>query len=73
MAGYMDVGAAIKTAESLLDKKRQLLQQIDTVRTDLRNAATRNEGTPEQRQWIETHFPIRERKKKSKPAAVAAR
>lgn len=72
MAGYMDVTAAISTAEDLLTRKRKLLKEIDTVRTDLRNSSTRKEGTPEQRQWIETHFPIRERKRTTKPKATVA-
>jgi hypothetical protein len=66
MPGYMDVGAAINTAEKLLREKTALFKKIDTVRTDLRNSMTRGEPTADQSKWIEQHFPVRERVRRKK-------
>ena len=68
MPGYMDVDAAIKVATKLLGEKRVIMVQLDTVRTDLRNAVARKEASPEQTKWIEEQFPLRERKSKNKAA-----
>lgn len=68
MPGYMDIPAAIGVAKKMLDEKRQLLKNIDTVRADLRHAVERKEATPEQAKWIEETFPIRERNRKPKAA-----
>ena len=38
------------------------------LRTDLRNAVSRKETTPEQTRWIGEQFPLRERKSKNKAA-----
>ena len=68
MPGYMDVDAAIKVAKKILGEKRVIMVQLDTVRTDLRNAVSRKETTPEQTKWIGEQFPLRERKSKNKAA-----
>ena len=68
MPGYMDVDAAIKVATKLLGEKRVIMVQLDTVRTDLRNAVARKEASPEQTKWIGEQFPLRERKSKNKAA-----
>ena len=68
MPGYMDVDAAIKVAKKFLGEKRVIMVQLDTVRTDLRNAVSRKETTPEQTKWIGEQFPLRERKSKNKAA-----
>ena len=68
MPGYMDVDAAIKVAKKILGEKRVIIVQLDTVRTDLRNAVSRKETTPEQTRWIGEQFPLRERKSKNKAA-----
>ena len=68
MPGYMDVDAAIKVAKKILGEKRVIMVQLDTVRTDLRNAVSRKETTPEQTRWIGEQFPLRERKSKNKAA-----
>lgn len=72
MAGssYIDVAAAIKAAESAIKDKYAALAKVDIIRTDLRNAVALGVTTPEQKQWIEATFPIRERKHKGKPAQV---
>lgn len=72
MAGYMDVGKAIETAQALVKEKRKLLASIDTVRSDLRHAVTRKETTAEQTKWIEETFPLRERKRTPKGTAATA-
>ena len=69
--GYIDVDAAIKVAKRLITEKAAVMQNLDTVRTDLRNAVSRKETTPEQTQWIGEVFPLRERKTKNKPVSVA--
>lgn len=71
MPGYMDVPKAIETAKQLLGNKRVLTKQIDTVRSDLRNAVTRKECTAADAQWVEETFPVRERNRKSKAKAAA--
>lgn len=65
MAGYMNIPAAIETAKKLLAEKRVLLTQIDTVRSDLRNAVVRKEGTTEEQKWIGENFPVRHRTRKT--------
>lgn len=68
MAGYMNVDVAIEEAKKALASKRQVLKIIDTIRSDLRNAVDRQEVNEGQRKWIGEHFPMRERKRKSKDA-----
>ena len=64
--GYMNVDAAIEIAQTKLKAKAAILKEIDTIRSDLRNAVARKETTPEQTKWIGEQFPIRERKRKKK-------
>lgn len=59
MSSYIDVTAAIKVAESVLEEKYEVLQRLDIVRRDLRNAATMGAGTAEQRAWIAETFPVK--------------
>lgn len=74
MPGYIDVGKAVEVARRLLDEKAEVMRNIDTVRSDLRNAVDRKETTPEQTKWIGETFPLRERATKNKggPTAVPA-
>lgn len=72
MAGYIDVGAAIKVAEKMLKEKAEVMRNIDTVRSDLRNAVDRKETTPDQTKWIGETFPVRERTSKNKQAESEA-
>lgn len=66
--GYMNVAAAIEAAKEALKQRQRSLKVLDVIRTDLRNAVTRGEGTPEERKWIGEQFPVRERTRKSKAA-----
>lgn len=69
--GYIDIDAAIKLAKSIITEKYEVLERLDIVRTDLRNAVRLNQGTPEQREWIEGTFPIRKRKREGKAQGKA--
>lgn len=66
--GYIDVDAAIKVAQKMLKEKAAVMKNIDTVRSDLRNAVDRKETNAEQSKWIGETFPVRERVTKNKPA-----
>lgn len=59
--GYMDVPKAVAEAKRLLAKKVDLNKEIDTVRSDLRNAVNRGETDESQTKWIGEQFPLRER------------
>lgn len=65
MAGYIDVSAAIKVAEKLLKDKSEIMRNIDTVRSDLRNAVDRKETDAEQTKWIGEQFPVAQRERKT--------
>lgn len=69
--GYMNVDAAIDIAQAKLKAKAAILKEIDTIRSDLRNAVSRRETTPEQTKWIGEQFPMRERKRKKKGEQTA--
>lgn len=69
--GYMDVDKAIEAAKEAIKQRQASLKVLDIIRTDLRNAVARKEGTPEQQKWIQEMFPVRERTRKSKAAASA--
>lgn len=69
MAGYIDVAAAIKTAEELLKEQAGLHKRIGIVRTDLRNAVEMKTATAEQATFVREHFPVRTRKAKAKATA----
>jgi hypothetical protein len=64
----MDVTSAIEAAKQAITERQKSLKVLDIIRTDLRNAVTRGEGTPEERKWIQEQFPVRERKRKVKAA-----
>ena len=67
-AGYIDVDKAIEAAKRLITEKMAVMKNIDTVRSDLRNAVDRKETSPEQTKWIGETFPVRERQTKNKGA-----
>jgi hypothetical protein len=66
MAGYIDVSKAITAAKAAIKQRQASLKILDTIRTDLRNAVARGEGTPEEQKWVADNFPIRERTRKPK-------
>lgn len=66
MASYIDIDAAIKVSKELQDRKSAVMEQIDIVRSDLRNAVKLGGGTPEQKQYVEETYPLRERMRRGK-------
>ena len=66
MPGYIDVDAAIKASQTLQDRKRDVMSQIDIVRTELRNAFKMGGATPEQVKYVEGTYPIVRRKRSNK-------
>ena len=64
MAGYINVEAALAEAKKLLAAKTKVMEEIDIVRTDLRNAVKRKEANAEQAKWIGEQFPLQERKRR---------
>lgn len=68
MAGYIDVGKAIETAEELATEYESVVARRAIVREDLRNAVTMKATTPEQAAKVAELFPARESKKGDKPA-----
>ncbi len=66
MDSYIDVNRALANAETLLKQRKTLFDQIDIVRTDLRNAVTMNGTTAEQTAKIREMFPKRKRTTKTK-------
>lgn len=61
MSAYIDVTAAIKEAENLLEQKAKIMEKVAIIRTDLRNSITMGVATQEQKEWIEGQFPQKER------------
>lgn len=71
---YIDVDKAIEVGKQVLAEKRNLLDRIDIVRTDLRHAVTMGSATAEQKQWVAENFPLRARRARPKgftPAPTA--
>lgn len=66
MTSYIDIDAAIKLSRALQDRKKAVTEQIDIVRSDLRNAVKLGGVTPEQRQYVEETYPLRERVRKGR-------
>ena len=66
--GYMDVPKAITAAKAAIKQRQASLKVLDVIRTDLRNAVIRGEGTPEERKWIAEQFPVMQRTRKAKTA-----
>lgn len=65
MAGYIDVGAAIKVAEQAIKAREAAIKAVGIVRTDLRNAVEMGGATAEQKAWVAKNFPPRERTEKA--------
>ncbi len=66
--GYMDIPKAITAAKAAIKQRQASLKVLDVIRTDLRNAVIRGEGTPDERRWIAEQFPVRTRTSKTKAA-----
>jgi len=66
MAAYIDIDAAIVESEKLLKVKREVMERIDIVRSDLRNAVKLGGATAPQREYVEKNYPLVERKRKAK-------
>jgi hypothetical protein len=62
----MNIPAAIDVAKKLLKEKKDLFAALETVRSDLRNAVVRKEGTPDEQKWIQGQFPVRHRTRTAK-------